>query len=76
MPEARGERSMCMNDVSTVRQFPDPPADEAYHGLADDVVRVKRVPPVVLTGNGRLNQQPGSSKKEKSVWERNIHRSS
>lgn len=34
-----------MNDESTVRQFPDSPADEAYHGLADDVVRVKRVPP-------------------------------
>ncbi len=49
-----------MNDESTVRQFPDPPADEAYHGLADDVVRAKRVPPVVLIGNGRLNQQGDS----------------
>ena len=28
-----------MNDESTVRQFPDPPAEEAYHGLAGDVVR-------------------------------------
>jgi hypothetical protein len=50
-----------MNDESTVRQWPDPPTQEA-HTLAGGALRVRKVPSVVLTGDGRLNQQ-GSSKK-------------
>ena len=48
-----------MNDESTVRQFPDSPADEAYHGLADDVVRVKRVPPCWPVNRKRQAQRTG-----------------
>jgi len=30
---------MSSETISTARQWPDPPAEEAYHGLAGDVVR-------------------------------------